>query len=318
VFSSESLLGVRRPVIKVLVLGGGGMLGSELNFVGASFPELEVSTTLRSPKVRSPGVDSFVKISQLDFSSQNLELVSKLVSGQDYVINAIGVIPQKSEPIGSQNIAMMYEGNVLLPLYLDYLSGILDFRFIQIGTDCVFSGSRGDYRESSPLDATDHYGMSKILSESNLKNSQLLRCSIVGKERESSVSLLGWFLSLPRQAKIRGYTNHLWNGLTTYHFSKILFGIIRENLFEPGIHHLVPQDTTTKYDLLKRFSAEFERTDVEIEEICHETSINRILSTDYLEKNSKYWQCGGFNDVRSISQMLNEYRQRLEGREKKS
>ena len=44
-----------------------------------------------------------------------------------------------------------------------------DIRYIQIGTDCVFSGKDGGYVEDSFMDAEDLYGKSKIVGEIEAK-----------------------------------------------------------------------------------------------------------------------------------------------------
>jgi dTDP-4-dehydrorhamnose reductase len=43
-------------------------------------------------------------------------------------------------------------------------------KIFQIATDCVFSGSKGNYNEKNLHDAFDVYGKSKSLGEINNKN----------------------------------------------------------------------------------------------------------------------------------------------------
>lgn len=68
-------------------------------------------------------------------------------------------------------------------------------KFIQIGTDCIFSGSKGQYTEADILESIDLYGKSKFLGESGPKNALVLKTSSIGWEVETKKGLLEWFLS---------------------------------------------------------------------------------------------------------------------------
>ena len=70
-----------------------------------------------------------------------------------------------------------------------------NIRFIQISTDCVFTGKKGNYSEKDKPDSLDLYGHSKILGEINEKNHLTLRTSTIGFEKYSKRGLLEWFLS---------------------------------------------------------------------------------------------------------------------------
>src|SRR5436190_133310 len=70
--------------------------------------------------------------------------------------------------------------NARLPHLLGELARGADARILQIATDCVYSGSRGEYVESDPHDALDVYGKTKSLGESFQETVHHLRCSIIG------------------------------------------------------------------------------------------------------------------------------------------
>jgi len=73
-------------------------------------------------------------------------------------------------------------------------------RFIEISTDCVFTGDKGNYTESDQSDAKDIYGVTKLLGEvtDNL-NALTIRTSIIGHESGRAASLIDWFLSTSGQ-----------------------------------------------------------------------------------------------------------------------
>jgi len=76
----------------------------------------------------------------------------------------------------------------------------------------------------------------------------LIRYSIIGREVHTGNSLMEWVLKQPLGATINGYTNHIWNGVTTLHFSKIFSGIIETNSFQAGIQYLIPKNIISKHD----------------------------------------------------------------------
>lgn len=171
---------------------------------------------------------------------------------------------------------------------------------LQIATDCVYSGKKGLYVETAPHDATDVYGKTKSLGEaSHIKN---LRCSIIGPEVKKHVSLLDWFLA---QDKADGYTNHLWNGITTYHFAKICKGILKEKIELPPLQHIVPANMVTKAELL-RIIAEAYGKDIPVTEVEAPEDIDRTLSTSNPELNRKLWKAAGYDQPPTIKQMIVE------------
>lgn len=205
------------------------------------------------------------------------------------VVNCIGVIKPYCE-----DVERAIKVNALFPHTLPVTT-------IQIATDCVFSGNVPHrYLESDPHDALDTYGKTKSLGEaSHIKN---LRCSIIGPEVKNHTSLLDWFL---RQDKVDGYTNHYWNGITTYHFAKIVQGAIRESIELPQIQHIVPADITTKAQLLRLIARAYNK-DIAIHSIQAHRTVYRILGTNNYELNLRLWQAAGYESPPTIKQMVNE------------
>ena len=79
---------------------------------------------------------------------------------------------------------------------------IKNVKIYQIATDCVFSGTVGNYNEMAKHDALDVYGKTKSLGEVNIKNFFNIRVSIIGKELDTKNSLVEWFLSNEKKEKI--------------------------------------------------------------------------------------------------------------------
>jgi dTDP-4-dehydrorhamnose reductase len=159
------------------------------------------------------------------------------------VINCAGLIKQSEE--AGDHVTIIYI-NCLFPHHLANLSLKYNFRLIHISTDCVFSGSKGNYTEDDFPDAQDLYGRSKLLGEVYYGNSITLRTSIIGHELNSSKSLVDWFLS--KDKNIEGYKKAIFSGLTAFEIARVIHDyVINADLV--GLYHL-SADPISKYELL--------------------------------------------------------------------
>ena len=83
----------------------------------------------------------------------------------------------------------------------------MQFKLIQINTDCVFSGE-GNYTEESYHDCDDLYGKTKSLGESKSSLVYNIRCSIIVARIVTYYSLFNWVLNHKHSPIIKGYMNH--------------------------------------------------------------------------------------------------------------
>ena len=244
--------------MKVLVLGDRGMLGDAV----ARF-YVEVGWQVRSNHRRWPSVE-FRNIIR-DFDG-------------DLLINCIGAIPQKTK-----DFSINYE----LPEFLvkNIKPGI---KYIHPDSDCVFDGkiATGEvYNKDMSPNAIDPYGMSKA-SVSELyreKNLKVIRASIIGIDRYKK-SLLSWFLS--QNGTVDGYSNHFWNGITSYQWAKIS-KVIFEHWEEYDFITQVGSPSIRKFDLLFLFKEVF-KTQTEINIVADTKFVNRCLDTDIQMPTIKY------------------------------
>lgn len=289
---------------KVMVLGSRGMLGSTVTKV---LTELGFKTT----EVNRSGIPIKKENSALRFNVLNEEvdtLFSK-TNPPEYVINCIGLIKHKTNTNIIKDLEMYIQLNSTFPLKLISRAGEYGFKVIQIATDCVFSGEKGSYTELDVRDPVDAYGYSKALGE--IRDSQVLtlRCSIIGRELASSVSLLEWVLSQPNNAAINGYINHFWNGITTFHFGRICAGLISNKEILGETIHLTPRDCVSKFDLISTIAYEFERQDLEIREYNATNTVDRTLGTINGKLVAQIWNQAGYASPPSIREMIHEYAQ---------
>lgn len=266
--------------MKVAILGTNGMLGSS------------IAKKFRDAKIN---IDEFVR-PEFDAEHPNLSLLR----GYDYVINCIGIIKPYIHDTNSVEVMRAIKVNAEFP----HLLANIDSKIIQIATDCVYDGVRGKYSESDVHNATDVYGKTKSLGEVNADNFLNLRCSIIGPEKKNFFSLLEWFLHQPQGASVNGFSNHLWNGLTTDTFADICIGIVSNNKWFNGTQHVIPGDVLNKAQMLHLFAKYFNRPDIKITDINAQIPIDRTLTTNNNALNTQLWQMAGYNNIPSIEQMI--------------
>lgn len=238
---------------------------------------------------------------KFDINKDDLELINK--ASFDYIINCAGIIKPYIDENSNNSVLNALKVNSVFPRELS--NKFRRSKIIQIATDCVYSGLKGNYDEKSFHDALDIYGKSKSLGEINSSNFMNLRCSIIGKEIRNNKSLISWFLNNEENISLNGFTNHIWNGVTTDVFAKICIGIIQNKYFFSGTHHLVPADKVTKYKLLLLLKKKFKKK-YEINKFSTFVKCDRSLSTVNLRRNNKIWRLSGYKNPPTIFDMIDE------------
>ena len=271
---------------KISILGIDGMLGSA------------VFDVFKKSKFDIIGINR----SKLDAISAEINDIRKVIDNSDYIINCIGIIKPYIDDNNSCEVERAIQINALFPYKLSQCG----CKVIQIATDCVFDGKEGNYKETDKHNALDVYGKTKSLGEVNSENFLNLRCSIIGLEKKSKKSLLEWFINQNRDAKVNGYMNHFWNGITTYVFAKICMGIIENDLWFSGLQHIVPANILSKADMLYLFSEVFSRRDISIDKINANEGINRTLGTNNEIRNKQLWEAAGYSRIPNIEEMICE------------
>ena len=233
--------------MKVIILGGTGMLGHQIIKQCIKL-QIDWVTVVRDENLLKKTFGDLLlgKLAILD-DIKNLNGLEEIIvkSKSAFVINCIGVVKQSSlanDYIESITI------NSLLPHQLDKICKKNGVRLIHISTDCVFDGKKGLYTETDFSDATDLYGRTKFLGEISKGDPITLRTSIIGHELvQETHGLVDWFLK--QENRINGFTNAIFSGLTTLELSKlILQTIIPQNM--PGGLYQVAAKPISKFDLL--------------------------------------------------------------------
>jgi dTDP-4-dehydrorhamnose reductase len=200
------------------------------------------------------------------------------------VINCIGKIKQKTNDAGD-----LLGVNTILPAELRNTLH-KEVVLIHPSTDCVFNGkTKTPYPVSQQADAEDDYGWSKRLGEVVLEgrpNTLIPRVSIIGPDKNpSGKGLLTWVKSNPRGSTIQGFTNHLWNGITTLEWCKQVHRFIEKNKNFPfSLVQMGTGDHYTKYQMLQMFNEIF-NLGLRVEPMTTPEPIDRRLVPDFVCKS---------------------------------
>jgi len=246
--------------VRILVLGGDGMLGHQLLKHFSAKHELRVTLRQDRSAYTEYGLfDDANAYTGIDIRS--LARLSEVFADfrPEAVINAVGIVKQRQS---AKDVVASLEINALLPHRLATLSRACNARFVHMSTDCVFDGARGAYTEDDVSNAQDIYGRTKYLGEVHDVGCITLRTSIIGLELSRKASLVEWFLA--QQGKISGYDRAIYSGLTTQEMARIIEHVLSD---ETGLHGLwhVASKPISKYQLLRRVADRIGKTDIEIE-----------------------------------------------------
>ncbi len=294
-----------RLKIPVMILGASGMLGAMVTDVLSRDTRLQITATVRK--------DEFLATSKKRYPHVNWHLYDVMDSDppatieyQEWIINAIGITKPYINENNPPEVNRAIQINSVFPYRLNAWAERYDLRVLQIATDCVYSGSEVKYLESHKHDALDVYGKTKSLGEVGAASFHHLRCSIIGPEPVANAFLLAWFLKQGENTTVNGFTNHIWNGVTTLQFARLCQGIVLDNVVMPNLHHVIPADIIDKYELLKLFGQYFDRQDIAIKPVEATQAINRTLSTADEKLNNELWQAAGYLMPPSIEDMIGE------------
>lgn len=234
--------------MRVLVLGGGGMLGHKALQVFAQ--HCEVAGTFRKIPLEVAqsenyrGVKLYEGIDAWDFASVRRSIDTFRPQA---ILNCIGVIKQLDDARKAKPSIYL---NSLFPHLLNEAAQDSGIRLIHVSTDCVFDGHQGNYTECDTPSAIDLYGRTKYLGEVTEGPALTLRTSIIGHELHKSLSLVDWFLSQAGRT-VPGYAAAVYTGFPTVVFCRELRRILESFPTLRGLYQISSQPIT-KYQLLRK------------------------------------------------------------------
>ena len=163
----------------------------------------------------------------------------------EVVINCISLSKQLLKSADPLLMVPIYS---MLPHQLAKLCKDVGARLVQISTDGVFSGKKGNYTEDDSPDAKDIYGLTKYIGEVYDTNTITIRTSIIGHELQSKNGLVDWFLS--QQGQCTCFSRAIFSGFPTVVLAQIIRDIVIPNTDLNGLYHIA-SNPISKCDLLR-------------------------------------------------------------------
>ena len=225
--------------MKILILGCNGMAGHMISLYLYE-QGYEVEGYARSES-------KFVKTVVGD--ARNTGLLKRTIVDGNYraIVNCIGLLNKFAE---HDHEAAVYL-NSYLPQYLAKITEDTETQVIHISTDCIFSGSRGGYKEGDFPDGELFYDRSKALGELDNKKDVTFRNSIIGPDiKPEGIGLINWFMQ--QKDRVKGYKNAIWTGQTTLQLAKTIENAVIQRVH--GLYNMVPEESISKYEMLKLFN----------------------------------------------------------------
>ena len=216
--------------MKILILGSDGMVGHVVTLYMK-----EQGHDVEGCGDRAPVLEDYSALSSLIGDDK-----------YDAVINCTAFINQDAEndKVGAVRV------NSLLPHFLETVTARTQTVVVHRSTDCIFSGTKGNYMLDDWPDATSFYARSKALGELNNEKDITIRTSLIGPEMDENGSgLFNWFYN--QRKEVNGFANAIWTGLTTIEFAREIEWLLVNK--KHGVFQLVPNNAISKYDLLILF-----------------------------------------------------------------
>ena len=231
--------------MKILILGLTGMLGHR---VYIKFKESKLFSDIRGTIREDKKIlerYSFFNLEEvydkIDFELNGFEQLYNIINEYkpDIVVNCIVI--KKDAP--KEKFLII---NSSLP---HFIAKIIPkgSRLIQLSTDGVFSGKKGNYSETDVTDSNDIYAKSKFFGEIIYGDNLTIRTSIFGHELfDKKLGIVEWFLNEKKRAN--GFSNYFFSGVSTNWLSDTLIILIRSKF--SGLVNIC-SNKISKYQFLK-------------------------------------------------------------------
>ena len=206
--------------MKIIVLGGTGMLGQSL-CRQAKFLKYDCLSVAR----KNADIN-------LDITDDNKIIHFLEEQKPDVIINACAIVNHK---ICDQNPQLAYITNSRPSSLLSDLSQEIGYKYIFISTDGYFNGDKNKkHDENSKVTLLNEYARTKYLGEQlTLLNPSALvvRTNIVGfRADKNRATFAEWAISaITNQEEMTLFDDYYTSSITTYHLSKIIYDLLPKN-----------------------------------------------------------------------------------------
>jgi len=236
----------------ILVTGASGLLGSKLVARAIEAGKQVTAVSHRYP-FRVLGADTR-NLDLRDFGAARRLVESVRPSVIIHCAAATNVDWCENNPDHAKRL------NVQVPVFLAQLAAGLGSQFLQVSTDSVFDGERGNYSESDAPGPLNVYAKTKLLAEQEVQrayaSSLIARVTFYGWNLQKKQSLAEWILEgLSAGKKVPGFTDVYFCPILANDLAEILLAMIDRGLH--GTYNAVGSERISKFDFAKRLALEF-------------------------------------------------------------
>jgi len=233
--------------MKVLILGGSGLLGS--NWVYLASQNHSVATVVGKRSIDLPGVNVY----------RGLESIPIAVESErpNIVINTIGFTNVNScelDPLEALRL------NAELPAELARLQLLHGFKLVHISTDHIFPAKDRLWSEVDQPQPVNVYGSSKYLGEIAARSAEstlIIRTNFFGWGHRYRQSFSDWILTeLKSHREIVGFTNVFYTPVLVDQLV-IAVNELLENESR-GIYNVSSSNVISKFDFIERVAQRFD------------------------------------------------------------
>lgn len=235
--------------MNVLVIGAGGLLGSACLAIFNESPSINAVGTFRHKYDRNQSPCKPEQHYFLRDALDDAELETLFQQLQPSVVVNCTSLPKDrlrlSDPL---EFIPIY---ALLPHVLANFCRRFSSRLIQISSDGVYSGDKGNYCEEDVPDASDLYGRTKLMGEVVAQGCVTLRTSMIGHDAKMQNGLVSWFLN--QKDTCRGFSNAIFSGFPVTVLARVIRDYVLSHSQLEGVYNLA-SDPISKFDLLRLIS----------------------------------------------------------------
>lgn len=237
---------------RLLITGVSGLLGINLALEAVQKGFDVLGWTNSHPLKNTPFQQEIVALENLE------NLPAALQNARpDAVIHCAAIA---NLDVAEQNPQLTDLVNAQAPGILAKATNNMGIPFVQISTDAVFDGSKGNYSEEDLPNPRNTYAKSKLAGEQAVRQAYaealIARVVFYGWSISGKRSLAEFFFkNLSQGKRVNGFTDSIFSPLYVRDLADLLLEALSKNL--NGTYHFFSKDSLSKYDfglaLAKRF-----------------------------------------------------------------
>lgn len=237
---------------RLLVTGASGMLGANLALLAQEMGFEVLGWTNSRPLVGAPFATRAV-----DFCDPEELALAFEAAQPDALVNCAA---QANVDAAEKHPEHAFRINAEAAGELAKLAKVANVPMIQISTDAVFDGTKGNYKETDTPNPLNTYAKSKLAGEQAVSEANpeaaIARVVFYGWSLTGTRSLAEFFYNnLTAGKPINGFTDMFFSPLYVGHLAEALLEMLQKHL--SGIYHVYSPESLSKYDFGLRLAREF-------------------------------------------------------------